>query len=334
METKSRMQLEIERLVQEKGQLKKQWKIASEEQKRELTYCRRTSRANWPPWGKQSAKEQLRKEKNEQELVSLKTPSSSWNLSSPKKRQTLRTLKQDIEEHLERRHSDPKRHDPIVIPSDIPPIEQSEHQMYVSLSKCKEVENTVRWERASSAPGPNGVPYRVHRKCSWCSTLLVEINESGMGEANNNQSLAQSWYQLIPKEEESSNIIQFRPISLLNVKGKIFFSIISSEVDKLSGKEQAAVYIGPKSWNSRVLSILRWWSGTKSTQPRVTRVLYMSSSFNSLMHLGQYHIVSSGLLLTPSKYQSPSEILLGQFEDLHFCFHNTKILPLYGSISK
>ena len=36
METKSRMQLEIERLVQERRQLKKQWKIASEGQKREI----------------------------------------------------------------------------------------------------------------------------------------------------------------------------------------------------------------------------------------------------------------------------------------------------------
>ena len=46
METKSRKQLEIECLVHGRRQIKKQG---------ELTYCRRTSKADWKPWGEQSA---------------------------------------------------------------------------------------------------------------------------------------------------------------------------------------------------------------------------------------------------------------------------------------
>ncbi|CAB1419340.1 unnamed protein product [Pleuronectes platessa] len=46
------------------------------------------------------------------------------SLFTAKKGGTLRTSKQDIEEHLDGLPSDPSRHDPIAIPSDIPPIEQ------------------------------------------------------------------------------------------------------------------------------------------------------------------------------------------------------------------
>lgn len=49
-----------------------------------------------------------------------------------KKGGTLKTSKQVLEEHLERTQSDPKRHEQIVSPSDIPPIEQPEHLMDVS----------------------------------------------------------------------------------------------------------------------------------------------------------------------------------------------------------
>ena len=50
-----------------------------------------------------------------------------------------------------------------MIPPDNPPIEHPKHIMGVSSPKRKEVENTVRWGRASSAPGPNGVPYRLYK---------------------------------------------------------------------------------------------------------------------------------------------------------------------------
>ena len=36
----------------------------------------------------------------------------------------------------------------------------------------------------------------------------------------------------IPKEQNSTEINQFRPISLLNVEGKIFFSVMASRLTK------------------------------------------------------------------------------------------------------
>ena len=36
----------------------------------------------------------------------------------------------------------------------------------------------------------------------------------------------------LPKEQNSTEINQFRPISLLNVEGKIFFSVMASRLTK------------------------------------------------------------------------------------------------------
>jgi len=52
----------------------------------------------------------------------------------------------------------------------------------------------------------------------------VEIDKSGMGKTGCTY-MAQSRWSLIPKEKYATSISQFHPISLLNVEGKIFFSI-------------------------------------------------------------------------------------------------------------
>ena len=55
----------------------------------------------------------------------------------------------------------------------------------------------------------------------------MEIDESGM-------VVPRAWRRaggvFIPKEKDSTSISQFRPISLLNVEGKIFFSIIAQRL--------------------------------------------------------------------------------------------------------
>ena len=41
-----------------------------------------------------------------------------------------------------------------------------------------------------------------------------------------------SWGVYISKEQNSKDINQFRPISLLNVEGKIFFAVLASRLTK------------------------------------------------------------------------------------------------------
>ncbi|XP_058852591.1 uncharacterized protein LOC131699527 [Acipenser ruthenus] len=78
--------------------------------------------------------------------------------------------------------------------------------------------------------GPNGVPYRVYKSASGVLRILWKL----MKVAWEKQVVPRAWRRaggvFIPKEKDSTSISQFRPISLLNVEGKIFFSIIAQRL--------------------------------------------------------------------------------------------------------
>ncbi|VDI54010.1 Hypothetical predicted protein [Mytilus galloprovincialis] len=120
----------------------------------------------------------------------------------------LKASKEEVEEYLREMHSDPKREE------ELPEIEQ----LYTpGRSRAK--------RKAASAPGPNGVPYKVYKNCQRITRRLWKLIRVIWRRGR----LAESWHKaegcFIPKEEKSETLKQFRTISLLNVEGKIFLAI-------------------------------------------------------------------------------------------------------------
>lgn len=111
--------------------------------------------------------------------------------------------------------------------SDMLPLNPPEHQLDTSPPKWTEVERTVRRARAASSPGPNGEPYRLYKNAPEVLRFLWRL----MKVIWQRQAIPTAWRRaggiLIPKEKDSSDISQFRQISLLNVEGKIFFSVVA-----------------------------------------------------------------------------------------------------------
>lgn len=95
------------------------------------------------------------------------------------------------------------------------------------LPKLSEVKQVVKKARSSSSPGPNGVPYKLYKNCPKVLELLWYL----MRTAWKMQVIPSEWQRavavFIPKEENSKDISQFRNIALLNVEGKIFFSVLA-----------------------------------------------------------------------------------------------------------
>ncbi|KAK3757186.1 hypothetical protein RRG08_063162 [Elysia crispata] len=96
----------------------------------------------------------------------------------------------------------------------------------------KEINAVVQKARAKSAPGPNGVPYLLYKRCPNVLKLLHKILRG----AWSNLKISEQWMSAdgvyIPKEQNSTEMNLFRPISLLNVEGKIFFSVMASRLTK------------------------------------------------------------------------------------------------------
>ena len=140
--------------------------------------------------------------------------------------------KNELESHLRKTYSDPDRLTPL---SDIDGLvwpSQPSEELNCDPPSLTEVTAVVHKARAKSAPGPNGVPYLLYKRCPKVLGWLHKMLKS----AWNNLVISDQWMVAegvyIPKEQNSSTIDQFRPISLLNVEGKIFFSVMASRLTK------------------------------------------------------------------------------------------------------
>ncbi|KAK0154155.1 hypothetical protein N1851_003779 [Merluccius polli] len=133
----------------------------------------------------------------------------------------LKATKEQVEEHLHQVHSDHRREDSLKEMEKL--IKPAEPTIHFSAEEpsWQEVNNFLK-KAGQSAPGPNGIPYKMYklRRRHW---KLLRV-------AWRKNFLADGWLVaegcFIPKEENSTEIKQFQTISLLNVEGKIFFGIL------------------------------------------------------------------------------------------------------------
>ena len=93
-----------------------------------------------------------------------------------------------------------------------------------------EIRQIVKKTRNKSAPGPNGIPFLLYKRCP----KVLKWLHANLTIAWKKLHISSQWMKAegvyIPKEQNSKGINQFRPISLLNVEGKIFFAVMASRL--------------------------------------------------------------------------------------------------------
>ncbi|GFO29352.1 reverse transcriptase [Plakobranchus ocellatus] len=140
--------------------------------------------------------------------------------------------REELETHLKRTYSDPTLEIPLEETTGLvwpaaPGIKFDSKPP--SLQKVIAVVNKAR---AKSAPGPNGVPYLLYKRCPNVIKKLHKILRSAWKKIKISKEWMTTEGVNIPKELDSRGINQFRPISLLNVEGKLFFSVMASRLTK------------------------------------------------------------------------------------------------------
>lgn len=175
-----------------------------------------------------------RKDRARKRTVFLANPFKlTKQLLGQKRSGRLTCSKDAINDHLKATYSDPIRDHPLGLCDALTAPPEPTLEFNLKEPCLSEVEEVLRRARASSAPGPSGVPYKVYKNCPKLRHRLWKALKVIWRRGK----IAQSWRYAegvyIPKDEKSENIDQFRVISLLSVESKIFFSIVAKRLSNL-----------------------------------------------------------------------------------------------------
>ncbi|KAK0138756.1 LINE-1 retrotransposable element ORF2 protein [Merluccius polli] len=221
---KGRREREIEQLVMRRRQLRKQWRKASNEEKKGLKPLWEEAKKTLASLRRAERIRKRRRQKEERSCFFKNPFKHARRLLEDKRSGKLDITQSELENHIREQYSDSVRSTPLGSPA--PPS----FLFDAALPKLSKVAEVVRKARTASAPGPNGIPHKLYK---YCPGVLKHL-WNRLRVAWKNQVIPSEWQRavtvLIPKEANSTTISQFRSIALLNVKGKIFFSILAKRL--------------------------------------------------------------------------------------------------------
>ncbi|XP_052268662.1 uncharacterized protein LOC127870041 [Dreissena polymorpha] len=221
----NRRQRQITEIRKELKSLRKSYQKANIEERPGLQQLRDELRQKLTDLRKAEQLRDKRKKRAKRRAEFIANPYKfSKGLLDKEKSGKLESSMEEIQQHLKDTHSDPARDNPLGSCPRIEPVPEPTIPLNIKEPTMKEVSDVVKKARSGSAPGPNGIPYKVYKMCPmllrrlW--TLLKVIWRKG--------KVPDCWQQaegiFTPKEKGSKHVTEFRTISLLNVEGKIFFA--------------------------------------------------------------------------------------------------------------
>ena len=146
------------------------------------------------------------------------------NQLDPKLSGKLESSKEEVENFLQEVHGKQEERQENSL-DDIPEYEEPQVEYNSSLPSWHEFSRKLKKTRNKSAPGPNGVPYLLYKRCPKVARLLFGYLK-GLWKK---KAISKAWRKaegiFIPKEEGATKVGKFRTISLLNVEGKLYFAL-------------------------------------------------------------------------------------------------------------
>lgn len=223
---------EILQLRREIKTLNKQFRTASAEERKGIKDLTSGLRGQLCRLRRAERSLKLRKEKEAKRAQFIKDPYRfTKTLLGEARSGRLTSPKEVVEEFLKESHSDALRNQACgAHPKISRTAETPEEELDTREPTWREVQDIVQKARSASAPGPSGIPYKVYKRCPMLLRrlwkLLRRIWTKGI--------IPASWKGaegcFVPKEMDSSDISQFRTISLLSVECKVFFSVLAKRM--------------------------------------------------------------------------------------------------------
>ena len=177
----------------------------------------------------------------------------------------------------------------------LPPAPVISSEFKSSPITFEDFQKTLNNRRNASSPGINMIPYKVYKKCPRISSFLFKIFQSALKLSNIPIQWRIASEVYIPKKTPPSpSVIEdFRPVALLNVEGKLFFSLLAKRLEshiisnnKLINPsiQKGCISKVPGCWEHMSL-VWKELKGTKTNKTNLTAVwLDISNAYGSIPH--------------------------------------------------
>lgn len=210
-----------------------------------------------------------RKKKAKRRMQFLKDPFSfTRTLLGQRKSGTLSSSKSEVEEFLRDAHSYPFRGGGLGQNHSIKKPEKPSVELNTKEPTWQEMQDIIQKAKASVAPGPSGIPYKIYKQCPQLLKRLWRILRKiwAKGSVPPSWKLAEGCF--VPKEEGSSSIAQFRTIFLLSVECKIFFSVLAKRLTSYMIQKSIHQYFHTERRWSRLFRVPGAHFNDQPTDPR------------------------------------------------------------------
>ena len=239
----SKRQRRCKRLREEINQLKSAYKEAPQDEKEGIKELQAEKLKNLRLAKRAETLKQNRKKFSSNCKEFLGQPYQfARKLLAPKPKGDLQSSKEEVELYLREAHGNQDQGKEREELEELIQYEPGDVEFDDNPPAYKEFAKKLRKARSKSAPGPNGVPYLVYKRCPGVAKLLW----SYIRLLWRRNIVSDAWRKaegvFIPKEEGASSVNKFRTISLLNVEGKLFFSM---KADRITDFVLARGYIDP-----------------------------------------------------------------------------------------
>ena len=226
----SKRQKKCKKVREEIKRLKETYKNAPEEEKEAINQLQQEKLKNLRLMKRAETIKQNRKKYSKNCSEFLSQPYDfARKVIAPKPRGVMKSSKADVEKQLHDAHGDQNKEERN-IPEKLHEYKEPFVEFNDSPPSWGEFSKHLRKTRSKSAPGPNGVPYIVYKRCPGLARLLF-LYLRGMWK---NKVISKSWRKaegiFIPKEDGATSVEKFRTISLLNVEGKLYFALWSDRL--------------------------------------------------------------------------------------------------------
>ena len=208
--------------------LKRRYRMSSEEEKLALSDLREDLRKQLKTLRRAENHRRKRIERQRKRAQFIANPFGFVKkLLGSKKSGKLECTREEANMHVRQMYSDATRDEDLGECQKLLSPEPPEIQFEEKEPTLQEVRRVLQKARAASAPGPNGIPYKIYKCCQRLAQRLWKLLKVvwRKGELPVSWMLAEGCF--IPKEENAKTLGQFRTISLLNVEVKIFLAVLA-----------------------------------------------------------------------------------------------------------